>query len=180
LDKTKEPGKPQPPPPEDKSEVFLDGPRGAAVPPRSVVPLFNAAAADAGAGEADHAYEVSASRVTSKGEKMMGVGGGFAAMREESGEKAVAMSKRIQDYKERDSVRDEVATVKYVGKKVFTLLDGRWVDTAFKKEMKTVTVKFGTAEYFKLLTDKPDLKDVLALGAKVTVVLEDGTALVVE
>jgi hypothetical protein len=123
---------------------------------------------------------VSASRVTSKGEKMMGVGGGFAAMREESGEKAVAMSKRIQDYKERDSVRDEVATVKYVGKKVFTLLDGRWVDTAFKKEMKTVTVKFGTAEYFKLLTDKPDLKDVLALGAKVTVVLEDGTALVVE
>ena len=84
------------------------------------------------------------------------------------------------ELKERDSVRDEVATVKYVGKKVFTLLDGRWVDTAFKKEMKTVTVKFGSAEYFKLLTDKPNLKDVLALGTKVTVVLEDGTALVVE
>jgi hypothetical protein len=101
-------------------------------------------------------------------------------MREESGEKAVAMSKRIQEYKASNSTRDEVATVKYVGKKVFTLLDGRWVDTAFKKEMKTVTVKFGSAEYFKLLTNKPDLKDVLALGAKVTVVLEDGTALVVE
>jgi Ca-activated chloride channel family protein len=179
LDKTKEPGKPQPPPPEDKSDVFLDGSRGAAVPPRSVVPLFDAVAADAGAGGADHAYEVSASRVTSKGEKL-GVGGGFAAMREESGEKAVAMSKRIQEYKASNSTRDEVATVKYVGKKVFTLLDGRWVDTAFKKEMKTVTVKFGSAEYFKLLTDKPELKDVLALGAKVTVVLEDGTALVVE
>ena len=37
------------------------------------------------------------------------------------------------------------------------------------KEMKTVTVKFGSAEYFKLLTDKPELKDVLALGTKVTV-----------
>jgi hypothetical protein len=108
------------------------------------------------------------------------VGGGASAMREESGAQAVAMSKRIQEYKERDGARNEIATVKYVGKKVFTLLDGRWTDSAFKKEMKTVTVKFGSAEYFKLLTDKPALKDVLALGTKVTVVLEDGTALVVE
>jgi hypothetical protein len=101
-------------------------------------------------------------------------------MREESGETAVAMSKRIQEYKTSERARDEVVTVKYVGKKVFTLLDGRWTDSAFKKEMKSVTVKFGSPEYFKLLTDKPELKDVLALGAQVTVVLEDGTALVVE
>jgi hypothetical protein len=46
--------------------------------------------------------------------------------------------------------------------------------------MKTTTVKFGSDEYFKLLADKPALKDYLALGTKVTVVLEDGTALVVE
>jgi len=164
----------------DKSEVFLDGLRGAAESPRAVVPMFEPVAADAGPGGVENAaYEVSASRVSSKGGRM-GVGGGFAAMREESGEKAVAMSKRIQEYKERDGARDEVATVKYVGKKVFTLLDGRWTDSAFKKEMKIVTVTFGSDEYFKLLTDKPELKDMLALGTKVTVVLEDGTALVVE
>jgi Ca-activated chloride channel family protein len=179
-DKAKEPGKPQPPPPEDKNEAFLNGPRGADMPPRTVVPLFEAPAADAGpGGAASEAREVSASRVDGKAGKMGG-GGGFAAMREESGDKAVAMSRRIQEYKASDIARDEVATVKHVGKKVFTLLDGRWVDTAFKKEMKTVTVTFGSPEYFKLLRDKPDLKDVLALGAKVTVVLDDGTALVVE
>ncbi|MFZ4396692.1 MAG: VIT domain-containing protein [Kiritimatiellia bacterium] len=102
------------------------------------------------------------------------------AMQEATGAKAVAMSKALQDYKGKDNAAYEIATVKHVGKKVFTLLDGRWVDSAFKKEMKSTTVKFGSEEYFKLLTDKPGLKDFLALGTKVTVVLEDGTALVVE
>ena len=45
--------------------------------------------------------------------------------------------------------------------------------------MKITTVKFGSEAYFKLLKDKPSLKDFLALGTKVTVVLDDGTALVV-
>ena len=90
------------------------------------------------------------------------------------------MSKAIQAYKSKDKATGELATVKYVGKKVFTLIDGRWIDSAYKKDLKTVTVKFGSVEYFKVLTDKPELKDVLALGAKVTVVLADGTALVVE
>jgi uncharacterized Fe-S cluster-containing protein len=89
------------------------------------------------------------------------------------------LSKAIQEYKRQDNATDEIAAVKHVGKKVFTLLDGRWVDNAFKKDMKTTTVKFGSEEYFKLLNEKPDLKDFLALGQRVTVVLEDGTALVV-
>lgn len=104
----------------------------------------------------------------------------LSVMREDSGAKAIAMSKAIQDYKGRDNVADEVATVKNVGKKVFTLVDGRWIDNSFKKEMKITTVKFGSDEYFKLLKDKPGLKEFLALGTKVTVVLDDGTALVVE
>jgi len=106
--------------------------------------------------------------------------GETSVMREESGARAIAMSKAIQDYKKQDNAGDALATVKYVGKKVFTLIDGRWIDNAFKKEMKVTTVKFGSEEYFKLLADKPALKDFLALGQKVTVVLEDGTALVVE
>jgi len=105
---------------------------------------------------------------------------GQSAMRQESGARAIAMSKAIRGYKEQDNAANELATVKYVGKKVFTLLDGRWIDTAFKQDMKTTTVTFGSEEYFKLLKDKPELKDFLALGTKVTVVLDDGTALVVE
>jgi len=63
---------------------------------------------------------------------------------------------------------------------VFTLMDGRWMDSAFKPDMKILTVKFGSDEYFKLLQDKPELKEFLALGTKVTVVLKEGIALVVE
>lgn len=104
----------------------------------------------------------------------------LSVMREDSGARAIAMSKAIQDYKGRDNVADELATVKHVGKKVFTMVDGRWIDNSFKKGMKLNTVKFGSEEYFKLLKEKPELKEFLALGTKVTVVLDDGTALVVE
>jgi len=152
----------------------------------SAVPMFGAPALDATAASGQTAsesrlqYTADASRVVSgKGDKM-GVGGGASAMRMESGVDAVAMSKKIQEYKQRDSLKDDIATVKHVGKKVFTLVDGRWTDSAFTKEMKTVTLTFGSEAYFKLLKDKPGLKDFLALGTKVTVVLEDGTALVVE
>ena len=103
-----------------------------------------------------------------------------SAMRQESGSRAIAMGKAIRELKDQDNAANELTTVKYVGKKVFTLLDDRWIDTAFKPDMKIATITFGSAEYFKLLTDKPELKDFLALGVKVTVVLEDGTALVVE
>lgn len=82
--------------------------------------------------------------------------------------------------KEQDNAANELAAVRYVGQKVFTLLDGCWIDSCFKPEMKTTTVKFGSEEYFQLLRDRPELKDCLALGVKVTVVLDDGTALIVE
>ncbi len=103
-----------------------------------------------------------------------------SAMREESGARAIAMSKAIQDYKGRDNAADELVTVRHVGRRVFTCIDGRWIDNAFTGSLKTTIVKFGSDEYFRLLKQKPELKDVLALGTKVTVVLEDGTALVVE
>ncbi len=103
-----------------------------------------------------------------------------AALRAESGAQAVAMSQAIQDYKGRENAAGESARVKQVGKKVFTLRDGHWIDDAFKPEMKVTRIKFGSEEYFKLLKEKPELKDFLALGTRVTIVCEDGTALVVE
>ncbi len=141
---------------------------------QSVVPVFSEAPAEDSM--------VAAKGFAADQTRQLREGGATAAssLRTESGPQAVAMSKAIQDYKERDNTANEIETVRHVGKKVFTLLDGRWVDNTFKKEMKLVTVKFGSEEYFKLLRDKPGLKDYLALGTKVTIVLEDGTALVVE
>lgn len=129
-------------------------------------------------GEQKHAYRPSAPK-----ERLKTAGGtivGDSTLREESGANAIAVSQAIADYKRKATASDELATVKHVGRKVFTLLDGRWLDQSFKPDMKIHTVKFGSDEYFKILKQTPGLKDYLALGAIVTVVLDDGSALVVE
>jgi Ca-activated chloride channel family protein len=168
--------------PAGASDGFLNGP--ATESARPMVPVFAEESLSAGAGPANEPVDRvkrSERRSYYRGGK---IGGGadadISSMRDESGTRAVAVSKKIQEYKGLETASSEMTAVKHVGRKVFTLVDGRWIDTAFKSTLKITTIKFGSEEYFKLLKDKPDLKDVLALGTKVTVVLEDGTALVVE
>lgn len=97
-----------------------------------------------------------------------------------SGSDAVQLSESIQDYRGRDKAKDEIGTVRHVGDRLFLYIGGRWVDSKYKKSMETITVTFADDAYFKLLADHPKLKDVFALGPQVTVVLDDGTAVVVE
>ena len=63
--------------------------------------------------------------------------------------------------------------VRTAGSKTFTLKDGAWVDTEYKEGSKlpTVEVKFGTDDFFKLITDEPQLGEYFSLGQKVVVVL---------
>jgi hypothetical protein len=51
---------------------------------------------------------------------------------------------------------------------------------AIESQRVDIRIKFGSEEYFKLPKEKPELKDFLVLGSRVTIALEDGTALVVE
>ena len=69
-------------------------------------------------------------------------------------------------------------TVRF-GKRVFYRIDGQWLDSAYKKEMKTRRIAFACDDYFKLLDDHPELKPCLALGERIIVVL-DGTAILIE
>lgn len=65
------------------------------------------------------------------------------------------------------------STVRQVGDKTFVLTNGVWTDTAFDaKKLKAETIKFGSDAYFKLLRDRPEIARYLALGDKVTVVLQ--------
>ncbi|MEI6807842.1 MAG: VIT domain-containing protein [bacterium] len=99
----------------------------------------------------------------------------------QAGKDAVKLSKAIEDYKKADSVNDDIAPmVKQVGRKIFYLANGVWTDRDYKTGMKTVTVKYGSDEYFKLVSDKPELKKFLALGQKVIVCIDDKTAVIVE
>ena len=100
--------------------------------------------------------------------------------KEDSGLRAIRFSEAIDKYKHESKARDDVANVRHVGDRIFFLVGGVWIDSEYKEEMNTRKVAFAGDEYFKLLDDKPELKKFLALGRKVIVVLQDGTALVVE
>ena len=147
-------------------------------PARSMVPMFDAAPADKVEAQGfgvGYGLPAKQARVFSGSEKQVN-----DYMKKDSGMDAIALSKAIQQYKERSQSREDITTVRHVGAKVFYLIDGRWVDRDFREGLKTVTVKFGSDEYFRRIADNPDLKGWLSIGEKITVVLADGTALVVE
>jgi Ca-activated chloride channel homolog len=71
-------------------------------------------------------------------------------------------------------------TVRQVGGKTLVLRDSAWVDTAYDaQKMKAEAIKFGSDRYFKLLTEQPEIGRYLALGNRVTVVLQ-GKAYAIE
>lgn len=102
-------------------------------------------------------------------------------LRGQSGRDAIEVSKAIQDYRKAETSEQSIApSVHRVGKKIFYLVKGVWTDRDYKADMKTIKVKYASDEYFKLITDKPELRKYLALGEKVIVCLDDKTAVVVE
>jgi Ca-activated chloride channel homolog len=101
-------------------------------------------------------------------------------LKRDSGREAIQLSEAIRKYRERSTDREDIASVRHVGKKIFYLLNGQWVDSAYNEKMKTRRVAFASDEYFELLRKRPELKPFLALGEKMIVALDDGSALIVE
>jgi Ca-activated chloride channel family protein len=102
-------------------------------------------------------------------------------LKEQVGARAVTSSKAIDAYKTKDVTDTTVApAVKYVGKKVFYLVDGVWTDRDYKKGIKERKVKYGSDEYFKLLDEHPDWRQYFALGTKVIVCPDAESAVIVE
>jgi Ca-activated chloride channel family protein len=102
-------------------------------------------------------------------------------LKEQVGARAVTSSRAIDAYKTKDVVETSVApAVKYVGKKVFYLVDGVWTDRDYKKGMKERKVKYGSEEYFKLFDEHPDWKQYFALGEKIILCADAQTAVIVE
>lgn len=91
-----------------------------------------------------------------------------------SGPAAVARAQGEAAMQQSDTAHEAAAsTVRQVGDKTFVLHDGVWTDTAFDaKKMKPETIRFGSDAYFKLLAGRPEIARYLALGDKVTVVLQ--------
>jgi Ca-activated chloride channel family protein len=101
-------------------------------------------------------------------------------MKAQSGAAAVDLSQAIADYKQRSIATEDTALVRHVENRIFYLIQGVWVDSAYTGKMKETTVKFASEEYFQLLKEKPELKKFLALGKRVVVCLGPDAAFRVE
>lgn len=120
-----------------------------------------------------------ADAIGSGGEKLSSAVDPGRMMARQSGAPAVEMSRSIRDYREMESLHEDVATVRHVDGKTFFLDGGRWVDGQYREGMKTRSIAFASAEYFELLETRPELRKWFALGERVTVVVDGSFAVVV-
>jgi Ca-activated chloride channel family protein len=134
----------------------------------------SAAAAPAGAAATDAA--AMSLRLTEERE-MLRAGGaaGTGAAPQEAG-KAVGLSMSLRAWKEAEATTAAEAPVgklSRVADKTFLLIDGAYVDTAFNEKMEVLQIKWGSDAYFAVLDAMRELKDYLALGESVVVVIND-------
>jgi Ca-activated chloride channel family protein len=99
-----------------------------------------------------------------------------------SGEQGRAISRRVRDMREAErSAPEEASTpTRFEGGRTFREVGGMWVDTAYRRSMRTFRVRYASAAYFSLLSRRPDLRRALSLGTRVTITLGNGTAIVVD
>lgn len=109
-------------------------------------------------------------RVASKGQ----------ALQKLDGKVALDMSEAIADYKYAEAEADEgneIGATRWIGKKLFTFINGVWIDSDFKKEMTLKKITYLSDEYFALLKDDDLVKQYLALGERVIFVVDEKTAI---
>jgi hypothetical protein len=63
---------------------------------------------------------------------------------------------------------DGAAAVRVIGSRAFLLQDGVWIETTFDPSaMETIKVQFASEDYFRLISEYPDLAEAFALGERV-------------
>ena len=100
------------------------------------------------------------------------------APQERSGEGAVQRAQTEQELSAGDYAAGPATSdqVRQVGNKAFVLRGGMWIDTGFDPAtMKVEEIAFGSERYFQLMSTRPETGPYLALGDRVTVVI-DGQA----
>jgi len=105
---------------------------------------------------------------------------GSAGIKKEKGADAVTASKVMSELKASPApmtsnkpqwLEDSgiKAEIKYIGTKTFILKKDVWTDTEYEPEMKVKEIKYGSDEYFSLLSKEPALGKFLALGKNLIV-----------
>jgi Ca-activated chloride channel homolog len=92
-----------------------------------------------------------------------------------TGAGAVQLSKMAREQQDVKRLKDEASSnVRRIAGKTFYLSDGVWIDSEFKAESRLPerVLRFGTDEYFSILTQYPKLGSYFSLGERVVVVFE--------
>jgi Ca-activated chloride channel family protein len=145
------------------------------------IPLFNAVAdpkkpAEAGGPDADLAALVK--RRDEFAEKV-----GAESLKQSEGADAIDIAGKIREYREADApVRSATksAAMRHLGGKIFYRINGIWTDRNYKKDLKATKLTYASDNYLDFLEKHPGLNKFFALGEQVIVVLDDGSAVIVE
>jgi Ca-activated chloride channel family protein len=121
---------------------------------------------------------LAADRFAMEGGYRGGAGGamaGPAAAAPEAPGRQIALSERLKDWKGAEALSEadkaEGGGLKRVAGRTFVLVGGAYVDTAFTAQTPMLQIKWGSDAYFNVLAAMPQMKDYLALGESVVVVI---------
>src|SRR5438105_1117675 len=96
-------------------------------------------------------------------------------MKKSEGKMAIDVSRATKDMKEIEKAPSGGEPVRTAGGKTYIWKNGSWTDTEIADNLgKVLKVKYLSEAYFKLLSLKPELKEAMALGDRVTVKVANG------
>ncbi|MCJ7582525.1 MAG: VWA domain-containing protein [Candidatus Aminicenantes bacterium] len=95
------------------------------------------------------------------------------AARKTSGAGAFRIAKATQEFKEQEqAVQVESQLIRYRSNKTFFLKDEVWMDSVYAEGNPVKEIVFGSDEYFKLMTEKPDISKYLSVAGNILIVFE--------
>jgi len=104
-------------------------------------------------------------------------------LRADIGKTAVEIAQQIQRLRQAQSAGrsgPSIATVQQRGGRAFANYRGVWVDQKFEGGERLTKVKWGSEAFFRLVREKPPLREILSLGQRVVVVTARGQAVAVD
>jgi len=112
--------------------------------------------------------------------RLLGGQMGGNVLTQEDGAAGLDVSEAIYSLKQAetpDRRSDSAGATRWIGEKLFALINGVWIDSTFTKEMTLKKVTYLSAEYFALMKDDALVKQYLALGERVVFVVDGKTAI---
>jgi hypothetical protein len=101
----------------------------------------------------------------------------------DTGAKAVDIAQNIQRLRQAENFGRDMRGVQNVqqrGGRQVANYRGVWVDDAFQGTEKVTKVRWGSAAYFRLAREKPDLREIFSLGQRAVIVTARNQAVLVD